>query len=122
MGNNGFEITFNIIKMLAIFLMMVQMVPVLVWAERRVSAFIQNRLGPNRTGPFGLMQLAADAIKFLFKEPFTPANGNALMYYAAPVIALIPGALAFAAIPLSTPLSIASFTALGYLSSVPVNL
>ena len=114
MGTNGFEITFNVIKMVAIFLMMVQMVPVLVWAERRVSAFIQNRLGPNRTGPLGLMQLAADAIKFLFKEPFTPANGNSLMYYGAPVIALIPGALAFAAIPLSTPLSIAKFTLLGH--------
>src|SRR5690348_6950663 len=103
MGKDTFEITVNIVKMFLIFLMMVQLVPVLVWAERRGSAFIQNRFGPNRVGPLGLMQLLADAVKFLFKEEFLPREGVALMYYGAPVLALIPGALAFAAIPLSMP-------------------
>ena len=103
MGVGFFEITINLIKMLIIFLMMFQMVPLLVWVERRGSAFIQNRFGPNRVGPLGLTQLLADAVKFLFKEEFYPPKSVAILYYAAPVIALIPGALAFGSIPLSAP-------------------
>ncbi|MCB9072680.1 MAG: NADH-quinone oxidoreductase subunit H [Bdellovibrionaceae bacterium] len=106
MGSDGFEITINIIKMLVIFLMMVQMVPVLVWVERRGSAFIQNRFGPNRVGPLGLTQLLADAVKFLFKEEFVPPASHKWLYYAAPVLALIPGALAFESIPLSMPIHV----------------
>ena len=113
MGRDGFEITVNILKMFLIFLMMVQMVPLLVWVERRGSAFIQNRLGPNRVGPLGLMQLLADAVKFLFKEEFLPQKGVRFMYYGAPVMALIPGALAFASIPLSIPVDISPFEMFG---------
>ena len=106
MGQDAFEITVNVIKMVAIFLLMVQMVPVLVWAERRGSAFIQNRFGPNRVGPLGLTQLLADAVKFLFKEEFVPPNSHKWLYYLAPVLALIPGAIAFSSIPLSHPIHI----------------
>jgi NADH-quinone oxidoreductase subunit H len=106
MGSSGFEVIINLIKMLAIFLLMVQLVPILVWVERRGSAFIQNRFGPNRVGPLGLTQLLADAVKFLFKEEFRPPKSVALMFYAAPVVALIPGALAFGAIPLSAPFTL----------------
>lgn len=113
MGQDGFEITVNILKMFIIFLMMVQAVPVLVWVERRGSAFIQNRLGPNRVGPLGLLQLLADAVKFLFKEEFLPAKGLGLFYYGAPAMALIPGALAFASIPLSIPIEIVPFEMFG---------
>ena len=108
MGSTGFEFLINIVKMLAIFLLMVQLVPLLVWVERRGSAFIQNRFGPNRVGPLGLTQLLADAVKFLFKEEFRPPKSVAFLYYAAPVVALIPGALAFAAIPLSMPFELTS--------------
>jgi len=93
--------------------MMIQMVPLLVWLERRGSAFMQNRLGPNRVGPLGLMQLLADAVKFIFKEDFVPQYATKFLYLAAPVVALIPAALAFAAIPLSTPIHIEAFTKWG---------
>src|SRR5437870_2387589 len=106
MGQDAFQIGVNCLKLVVVFLMMVQAVPILVWLERRGSAFIQNRLGPNRVGPLGLMQLLADAVKFLFKEEFVPANGVKLLYYAAPVAALVPATLAFAAIPLSAPVHI----------------
>lgn len=92
---------------------MVQLVPILVWAERRGSAFIQNRFGPNRVGPLGLTQLLADAVKFLFKEEFFPKNGVKLLYYAAPVSALIPATLAFMAIPIGSPINIQAFEAWG---------
>src|SRR5262245_6392123 len=71
----------------------------LVWAERKVSAWIQGRLGPNRIGPFGLLQGLADGIKFIFKEEIRPANAHKLMYLLAPAIALFPAVLAFAVVP-----------------------
>lgn len=113
MGRDSFEIIVNGIKMILIFLMMVQVVPILVWLERRGSAFIQNRFGPNRVGPLGLMQLLADAVKFLTKEEFFPANGIKFLYYAAPVSALIPATLAFLAIPLGAPIHLETFEMFG---------
>lgn len=109
MGVDKFELGINTAKLLIIFLFMVQMVPLLVWLERRGSAFIQNRFGPNRVGPLGLFQLLADAVKFIFKEEFVPGRANALLYYAAPVAALIPASLALVAIPFSTPIEVAPF-------------
>ena len=113
MGQDILEISVNAVKMVAVFLVMVQLVPVLVWVERRGSAFIQNRLGPNRVGPLGLTQLLADAVKFLFKEEFVPDRANRFLFYGAPVVALIPGALAFGSIPLSMPIQIEVFEWLG---------
>lgn len=113
MGQDILQISINGLKLIVVFLMIVQAVPILVWLERRGSAFIQNRLGPNRVGPLGLVQLAADAVKFLFKEEFIPAKGVKFLYYAAPVAALVPATLAFAAIPMSAPVHIELFEFLG---------
>lgn len=110
MGSTTFEITVNLIKTVLVFLMMVQAVPILVWLERRGSGFIQNRFGPNRVGPLGLMQLLADAVKFLTKEDFAPEKGNRFMFYAAPIFALIPAAIAYMAIPMSVPLKLETST------------
>ncbi len=113
LGADWFEIAVNIIKMLVIFVMMIQAVPLLVWVERRGSAYIQNRFGPNRVGPLGLMQLFADAVKFLTKEDMAPKKGVKLMFYFAPVMALVPAALALASIPLSVPINIKEFMLFG---------
>lgn len=109
MGADIFEISVNLVKLLVIFLAMVQMVPILVWVERRGSAFIQHRFGPNRVGPLGLTQLLADAVKFIFKEEFVPQKAVAFLYYAAPVAALVPASLALASIPFSTPIEVGIF-------------
>ncbi|MGE0633462.1 MAG: NADH-quinone oxidoreductase subunit H, partial [Pseudobdellovibrionaceae bacterium] len=113
MGADVFEITVNCVKLILIFLMMVQAVPLLVWVERRASAYIQNRFGPNRVGPLGLMQLLADAVKFLTKEDFIPSKAIAPLFYAAPIWALVPAALALGAIPLSTPIKVETFQLMG---------
>lgn len=113
MGADIFEIGVNFIKMIVIFLIMVQLVPLLVWVERRGSAYIQNRFGPNRVGPLGLTQLLADAVKFLTKEEFVPGQGYRFLFYAAPIVSLIPAALAFGAIPLSAPIHVQAFEWLG---------
>jgi NADH-quinone oxidoreductase subunit H len=114
MGSDVFEIAVNFVKMVAIFLMMVNLVPMLVWVERRGSAYIQNRFGPNRVGPLGLTQLLADAVKFISKEEFVPAAAHRFLFFAAPVCALVPAALAFGCIPLSLPVNVAPFEMLGH--------
>ena len=73
MGQDSFQITVNCIQLVVVFLMMVQAVPILVWLERRGSAFIQNRFGPNRVGPFGLLQSLSDGVKLALKEDIIPA-------------------------------------------------
>ena len=71
----------------------------MVWAERRVSAWMQDRLGPNRVGPQGLLQPLADLGKFMFKEDVIPGHVNKLMYTIAPMLATVPALITFAVIP-----------------------
>ena len=74
-------------------------VPIMVWFERRGAAWMQGRVGPNRVGPFGLLQPLADVVKFIFKEDFMPKNANKFYYYLAPLIALIAPLCALSVIP-----------------------
>ena len=71
----------------------------LIWLERKIAARIQNRIGPNRVGPFGLLQTVADALKLLTKEDITPDNADRLTYNLAPALAVFPVIMAFAVIP-----------------------
>jgi NADH-quinone oxidoreductase subunit H len=78
---------------------MLTMVPVMTWVERRGAAFIQDRLGPNRVGPWGIFQPIIDAVKLFFKEDVTPANVNKGLYYLAPGISLFIALVTFIVIP-----------------------
>ena len=79
--------------------MLMTIVAYAVWVERKVSAAIQDRIGPNRFGPFGLLQPAADAIKSFLKEDFTPAHVRKVYFWLAPAIVLIPSLVIVAVIP-----------------------
>jgi len=70
-----------------------------IWFERRAMAIMQARLGPNRAGPFGVLQPVADALKLLIKEDIVPAKGDKLVHWLAPVVALVPVLLIFAVVP-----------------------
>jgi NADH-quinone oxidoreductase subunit H len=95
-----FGLLFALIKAVGlVFVIILPMVSYTVYAERRVSAMIQDRLGPNRVGPMGLFQPIADAVKLLLKEDFTPASVNKFYYWLAPACAMAPSLMALAVIP-----------------------
>jgi NADH-quinone oxidoreductase subunit H len=87
------------IKIVIVLLVLLTGVAYSVYAERRISAFIQDRLGPNRVGPFGLLQPIADVVKLVFKESIVPHNANKPLHSLAPVISLTIALSTFAVIP-----------------------
>ncbi len=88
-----------LIKIIVIFLINLTVVAYLVLVERRVSAFIQNRIGPNRVGPAGLFQPVADIIKLFLKEDIVPKAANKFVHSLAPLISLVVAMTTFAVIP-----------------------
>jgi NADH-quinone oxidoreductase subunit H len=86
---------------------MLNVVPIMVWVERRGSAFMQNRQGPNRVGPLGLFQSLADVVKFIAKEDIIPAHVEKLYYVLAPAALVIPAFMTFAVVPFAGDITIA---------------
>lgn len=88
-----------LIKIVVIFGIIITAVAYLSLVERRVAGWIQLRKGPNRVGPFGLLQPLADGIKFMFKEDLIPADANRLIFTIAPTLILIPAVMTLIVIP-----------------------
>jgi NADH-quinone oxidoreductase subunit H len=101
---NSFFFATTLLKIVGMIFVILSMVSYSVYAERRVSALIQDRLGPNRVGPAGLLQPIADAAKFLLKEDFTPAQVNTFYYWLAPCLSMIPAITTIAVIPFGSTL------------------
>ena len=78
-------------------------VPALIYLERKIVAWIQIRVGPNRVGPEGLMQPIADALKLMLKEDITPTNVDKVVYTLAPILMLTPALMTFLVIPFGPP-------------------
>ena len=71
----------------------------LIWLERKLSAWMQDRIGPNRVGPFGLLQPLADGLKFILKEEVVPGNVDRFLYIGAPAVSVFTALLVFAVVP-----------------------
>lgn len=97
------EILLLLIKTVVILLLPLGVIPLIIHVERRGAAFIQKRLGPNRVGPFGLLQPLADVVKFLFKEEVVPSHVKPFFYKLAPIFSLMIALMPLASIPICAP-------------------
>jgi len=89
-----------LVKVLIVFVVGLLATMLMVWFERKAIAGMQNRIGPNKTGPFGILQTLADGIKLFFKEDLFPTRADRFVFALAPFLSFVPAFLSFAIIPL----------------------
>ncbi len=94
----------GVVKLVVVFFALLLGVAFVTWLERRVAAWIQNRLGPNRAGPQGLYQPIADGIKNFVKEETLPGQADRVLFLLAPGMSFVPSLILFAVIPFAAPL------------------
>jgi len=103
---DAFDLVATIVKIAVVMGGLLSVPAAMNWVERRVSAWIQDRVGPNRVGPFGLLQPLADALKFFFKEDIVPGHVHKVVYVLAPAAAVTTALTAFAVIPFGPTLTV----------------
>ncbi len=100
-GIDGAVLVVVALKCLVGFVVYLTAVANMIWFERKVISFMQNRIGPNRAGPLGLLQTVADGIKLFTKEPLLPAQADRTVFKLAPWLTAVPAVVAFSIIPFS---------------------
>ncbi|CAA9262494.1 MAG: NADH-ubiquinone oxidoreductase chain H [uncultured Acidimicrobiales bacterium] len=100
-GVDGTVLLIVALKCLVGFLVYLTAVANMIWFERKLISFMQNRIGPNRAGPIGLLQTVADGIKLFTKEPLLPARADRAVFNLAPWLTAVPAVVAFSIIPFS---------------------
>ncbi|WP_243790196.1 NADH-quinone oxidoreductase subunit NuoH [Saccharopolyspora gloriosae] len=111
-----------LIKVVVIFAFLVLMTLLTIWAERRVIGRMQHRPGPNRAGPFGILQSLADGLKLAFKEDIRPVMADKWVYFLAPVISATPALVSFSVIPIGPEVTIFGERTALQLVDLPVGL
>lgn len=120
LGNDPGWIT--LVKALIVFVFAVLMTLMSIWGERRIVARMQMRLGPNRTGPFGLVQGLADGVKLALKEDIIPKAADAVVFVLAPIIAATTCFMAFAVIPMTGKVTLFGHKTTMQLTDLPVGV
>ena len=99
-ANPDFQfVLWTMVKIMVILNGMLGVVSYMIYAERKIAGHMQARVGPNRVGPLGLLQPAADVLKLFFKEEFTPDGANKVIFHIAPMLAVIPALVTFSVVP-----------------------
>ena len=117
-----FEFLIPVLKIIAVILYPMLMVIVMIWLERRVVAWIQGRIGPNRVGFQGVLQPIADALKLFFKEDIIQKNADKFLFNIAPVLVMFSTLLAFCFVPLGESFKIGTYTLNLWIADSPVGL
>ena len=110
------------VKALLVFVLCVLLTLMSVWGERRLVARMQQRLGPNRVGPFGLIQSLADGVKLALKEDIIPAAADKVVFIIAPIISVTTCFMSFAVIPFSGPVTLFGKETAMQLTDIPVGV
>jgi len=100
------DIVIILAKTVIVFLLLNLLLALVVWAERKVIADMQSRIGPNVAGPFGILQSIADGLKLFMKEDIFPITADRIVYPIAPIISAVPAFLAFAVVPFGNMITI----------------
>ncbi|MBI2169739.1 MAG: NADH-quinone oxidoreductase subunit NuoH [Actinobacteria bacterium] len=123
--SEGVDLTVVLIiigKALFVFVLLLVTVLILIWLERKIVADMQNRIGPNRAGPFGILQSVADGVKLFFKEQSIPESADRPVFRLAPYLSVVPAFLAFSVIPLGGEIEIAGHTTYLQLAEIPIGV
>ena len=123
--DGGVDLTVVLIvigKTIAVFALLLLSVLMYIWFLRKVIAKMQNRIGPDRAGPFGLLQSLADGIKLFFKEQSAPVTADRRVFFIAPYLSIIPAFLAFAIVPIGGLVSIAGHKTYLQLADLPFGI
>src|SRR5438270_1000336 len=121
-GLDGGVVLIVLIKTVVAFALVLLSVLFMVWFERKLVSDMQNRIGPNRAGPWGLFQTLADGIKLFFKEGFTPERADSKVYRLAPYLAMVPAFLSFAIVPTGGSFTMLHHTTYLQLADPPIGI
>jgi NADH-quinone oxidoreductase subunit H len=111
-----------VVKGVLVFAICVLATLVAIWAERRIVARMQMRIGPNRVGPFGLLQSLSDGVKLALKEDLIPAAADKIVFIIAPIISATTCFMAFAVIPMTGPVTLFGHKTAMQLTDIPVGV
>jgi NADH-quinone oxidoreductase subunit H len=109
-----------VIKVVIAFAILLVSVMLYIWAMRKVIADMQNRIGPNRAGPYGVMQTLADGIKLFFKEQSIPDSADRPVFRLAPYLSILPAFLLFCIVPIGGTVSILGHTTFLQVADLPI--
>ena len=109
-GVHWAELLIAVIKVVVAFGVLLVSVMLMIWFERKVISDMQDRIGPNRAGPFGILQTLADGVKLFFKEDLLPERADRFVFKLAPYLSLVPAFVTFAIVPVGGIVTVAGHT------------
>src|SRR5437879_6945507 len=122
---NGIDLAVVLIVLLKVvltFVFLLLAVLLYIWWERKFISDLQNRIGPDRAGPHGILQSMADGVKLIFKEQLDPTEADGRVYRLAPYLSVVPAFAAFAIIPVGGTISVAGHKTYLQLADPPIGI
>ncbi|HVB19256.1 MAG TPA: NADH-quinone oxidoreductase subunit H, partial [Acidimicrobiales bacterium] len=121
-GVTGIVLLIVLIKVFVGFAAIMGAVTLMIWFERKAISDMQSRIGPQRWGPFGILQTLADGIKLFFKEDLVPAEADRFVFKLAPYLTLVPALITFSIVPIGGTLNIGGHKVMLQIANPPMGI